>query len=315
MTESIYLSLSESGFEETTETTSVVEMEMEKSELLCEFSILYMRFWCSDGHDDIRPLRCHKCTNCMQLRKNHFVQQALLRYTENSFKKNELVLWTLGTNLDDTEMNRFWIKLWWKVFRKSICKLNMLDYEDQSWQPLVYVIEVGSQGGKLHVHFINNGVKLDQIEVKSLWSWITDVENPNASFSRLKECVKCGWTQDYYNSPRFCLRTRCDSTKFKVPDAKKALLYLSKYLSKDKSTGNYYWMGHMRVLEVEVEKYVFTCPVKMFNGRRCDASIWLIELGTKNIKDEFDPTVMLPQLGTRKYQDISEVYEREDLFN
>ncbi len=306
MKNNLYLSLSESGIENSTS-------DGVTNDLYCTNTKLYMRIWCDNGHDDIRPLRCHNCPNCWQVRKNRFVKQCMLRYEENVIApgaKNEITLWTLGSDKDDNPENRKWIVDCFSKLRVLLFKIIPEMDLPHPFDPLVYVIEKGkgkTSEGKLHIHFVNNGVKLSQLYVLRLWSYITWHHAPNVNFSRLKECKKCGWTQDYYKSPKKCLRSGCSSTNWIVPEYTRTFLYISKYLGKSKKTRNYYWLGKMRVLK-DKEKYKMVCSIKLLNDKRCGGSIWLIELGTMDDSDRFDPTVLLPQKGSRKYYDLQEVY-------
>jgi len=137
-----------------------------------------------------------------------------------------LNMWSLGTSLTDTPLNRKTILHWWRVFTRRLDR-------NSHWAPLFRVLEVGRRGF-LHFHVVCSQY-ISHAEVLRVWRSITG-ENSNVHVSSSNKEMKT-------------------STLIR---------YLIKYLTKESSS--YRWMGSLyglgratrgRVLEGPSERLVY----------------------------------------------------------
>lgn len=149
------------------------------------------------------------CEDCQAFRGKVFIAKCMTRAEFYGTFRN-IQLWTLGTSLIDSSENREKIYSWW---RKYSMKINVYSRRtNQRYRPLVYIVEAGSEGTRLHIHFLHKGF-LSHGFVKDIWR-ATTKENSNVNFSAEKS------------------------------KAIKAIAYLSKYIGK--SLSRYYWLGEWR---------------------------------------------------------------------
>lgn len=197
------------------------------------------------------------CTPCLLWQKQVWVAKTLERFDKNCPNTNEVIMWTLGTNLDWSSENIKRLKRAFELFRKRLWKLdwewkNPKQYIDGEgnlvfrypppnkyvvWKPLLYVIEEGSTGKKLHYHFIIDGV-VSHAFGKQLWRELIGIPNANVAYSRPKRCTDCGKVR--HNKYKYC--RVCKSSKYERLKPHLAFSYLTKYLSKAR---NSYPMGEM----------------------------------------------------------------------
>lgn len=146
-----------------------------------------------------------RCLLCMELWTKQFYFKFFYKLDvwSQSNELNELYLWTVGTSLDDTPVNRKRINYFWTKFRARMNKYT-------SWEPIFKVTERGSTGRKLHIHFLSVN-KITHRVVLRHWRQVVR-EKANVNFS--------GYSSVNVN---------------------KALFYLTKYLLKDNS--RYSWLG------------------------------------------------------------------------
>jgi DNA-directed RNA polymerase subunit N (RpoN/RPB10) len=140
----------------------------------------YMKNYCSSGHLNIIPIRCHSCENCEKHKIRVYRAQVATRFRNANFSKNFKVhLWTLGTDLLYTEDNYLKLKTWFTLWRKRIRK------KIPEFPILIRVYEAGSNGNRLHVHFITSAF-LDHKYARQVWSDVTGIKNPNVNYSSPK---------------------------------------------------------------------------------------------------------------------------------
>ena len=150
--------------------------------------------------------RCRKAANCDYCKntwKRGLEYKFYLRFRASGVIVRYPVLWTLGTNYDADDDGRGLLREQWNKFRQWMDKHT-------DWKPIFRVVETGSKGGRLHIHFIS----IDYIEhelVTSIWRGCTNLK-ANINFIR-----------------------------FGDSDLNLAFQYMLKYLTKDKSL--YSWMG------------------------------------------------------------------------
>ncbi len=123
--------------------------------------------------------------------------------------REAVIMWTIGTSLVDSPENRKILSSYWKYFRM---RMNTRG----KWNPIFRVVEAGSKGNRLHIHFLNVG-KLLHSDVLTTWRRITR-EKSNVQFAKRDETAK-------------------------------PVYYVMKYLTKDKST--YSILGALRKIKFE----------------------------------------------------------------
>jgi len=192
---------------------------------------------CSDGHVSTRFFRCNQCDGCEVWRIRTIRAQVFNRIKSNNLIEQEGLLWTFGTNLKYNSDNYNKLRKYWKKF---------VDWIRHTYNFIYYfrVFEAGSKGGRLHIHVVTNiwSKREDFVRIRAKWSEITAIKNPNVNFRRVKRCSKCKKLVDYYQVKTHCGGNR----KFEKVGIKTAILYLTKYLTKEQKEKvgmrhNYYW--------------------------------------------------------------------------
>lgn len=105
------------------------------------------------------------CDNCSIRRRNVILARLYSRYDETKESIPSIVLWTIGTNLKDSEKSLKILSEFWKYFRARMNK-------NAKWSPLFRVVEAGTRGGYLHIHFLNNGYLSHKFVMKA-WREVT----------------------------------------------------------------------------------------------------------------------------------------------
>ncbi len=132
--------------------------------------------------EEYKYKRCNACENCIRYNRN--VMIAKLMDKASKFKILTVFLWTFGTNWDDTSENRLRLSLAWNKLTTYLSHYyKRPKNQGKGWYyfPLYKVIEVGSEGGKLHIHAIF-AAPIDWYLVKSRWSKYSGIENPNCMY-------------------------------------------------------------------------------------------------------------------------------------
>ncbi len=117
------------------------------------------------------------CDNCQIQRRRVILARLHSKYEENIKSIQAVVLWTIGSNLKNTDKGRKTLAVHWKYFRARMNK-------KAEWDPLFRVVEAGSQGRYLHIHFLNNGF-LSHPTVLGAWRDVTKNKS-NVNFSDKK---------------------------------------------------------------------------------------------------------------------------------
>lgn len=151
-----------------------------------------------------RCKRSDSCSRCSALWTRNLYRQFFHRWRQID-DPGEVVLWTMGTSLMDTEANRTRISRYWTLFRMRMNKHG-------GWTPLFKVVEAGAKGRRLHVHLMVSGF-LDHARVLKAWREVAG-ESANVNFSSVRS-----------------------------DNVNRHLSYLCKYLVKQRST--YSWLGPM----------------------------------------------------------------------
>ncbi len=86
---------------------------------------------------------------------------------------------TLGTNLKDSALNRLQVEEWWQLIRKYLNK-------NTDWSPLFRVVEKGSKGGYLHIHFLYQNY-VNQGWLKVQWARTTKIKDPHVDLRRVQK--------------------------------------------------------------------------------------------------------------------------------
>lgn len=225
---------------------------IEKDKLWCSRPKGKITGVCVLGHEYETYIRCRKCENCQKWKIRVWVAKCITRFISNCENVTQVYMWQLGTNWNDTVENRERIYTAFTKLRKRLNKRSVewnLLPQYEKFKPLLWVMEVGSKGGKLHIHMVVE----DWIDIKMLkldWSELTGIETPYVSYTDPK---------DYERSSPLS-----------------AMIYLSKYLSKD--IKNYYWMGKMLK---KVEKKKLDCRVELFD-ELCNYPMFKYIIGTEN---------------------------------
>ncbi len=169
----------------------------------------YLVIKCLNGCWKYIPQRCpvsEMCFNCSIQRRSVILARLYSKYSETSKSIQGIVLWTLGTDLKNTSEGRKLLSNHWKYFRARMNKLA-------DWNPLFRVVETGSKGRYLHIHYLNNGF-MKHADVLRAWREVTG-KSTNVNFSR------------------------------KNMDPKIAIRYAGKYMTKDASKFSFLglWYG------------------------------------------------------------------------
>ncbi len=115
------------------------------------------------------------CFNCSIWRRNVILARLYSVYEETKESIQDIVLWTIGTELENTLDGRKKLSEYWKYFRARMNK-------KAEWNPLFRVVEYGSRGKRLHIHFLNNGF-LKHKNVLHAWREVTNSKT-NVNFSK-----------------------------------------------------------------------------------------------------------------------------------
>ncbi len=152
-------------------------------------------------------VRCPKAANCgicQSLWIKGLYRKFYTRKRRSGDIVEQAILWSLGSSKLDTEHERAALGDSWKRFR-----MWMDNYSN--WKPIFRVVETGSKGGRLHIHFIATRY-LDHEVVLEAWRNAIG-ERANVNFSYIPHS----------------------------DDTSSILNYLLKYLTKE--TSRYSWLG------------------------------------------------------------------------
>lgn len=192
---------------------------------------------CADGHVSTRYFRCRKCDGCERWRVKRIRGQVLSRIAQNGLKQEEGLMWTFGTSLIYNKKN-------YELFRKYWKRLSdWLRHTYPEYTMYFRAIEAGTKGKRLHVHVVTNiwSTYKDFSRIRAKWGEIVGQKNQNTNFKRVKRCKQCKKIVDYYKVKRHCGHQRFEKVGIKT-----AILYLTKYLTKEYKEAlgmrhNYYW--------------------------------------------------------------------------
>ena len=191
---------------------------------------------CADGHVSTRFFRCKQCEGCEIWRIRSIRAQVFNRVKQNELVDQEGLLWTFGTNLKYNQKNYNKLRKYWK---------RLVDWIRHAYNFTLYfrVFEAGSKGGRLHIHAVTNiwSKREDFVRIREKWSDIIETKNPNVNFRRVKRCKHCKRIVDFYKTKMHCQRKNFEKVGIKT-----AILYLTKYLTKEQKEKvgmrhNYYW--------------------------------------------------------------------------
>lgn len=189
-----------------------------------------MTYICATGHRIFVPYKCSAknpniCEDCKESRSRLIISKLFRKLEFSHFdEKSKIYMWTLGTNIDYTfeynwdsekyqdnlgEIIRPWqlFNTRMKVLRKRIPKL--VDY-----RPIFYVVEAGSTGNKLHIHFLMYGY-LEYRLVKNIWSRITGIPKPNVNY--ISDLKNVGYIAKYTGKGALTYRFLGELYKVKLP--------------------------------------------------------------------------------------------------
>ncbi len=144
-----------------------------------------------------------ECPYCDMVRVESITREFIRRSEACEPKVSHLYLWSLGTSLTDTSMNRKLIQKRWHRFQASMHRV-------EKWKPLFRVMEKGRRGF-LHFHVICESFCEHRV-VLNVWRSLTK-EKSNVHVSGHKG----------------------------TQDTRRLTKYLLKYLSKESS--KYWWLG------------------------------------------------------------------------
>lgn len=166
----------------------------------------------------------------------------VLRLECADITETEGILWTLGTNWRYTPEN-------YENLRRAYRLFSMRLHRNYPVNIHFRVFEMGSKGGRLHVHFVSDlsRARIPHSVVKKYWQEATG--DPDAhkhvNFARRVICGDCNKMQNYYSGRYKRVRcNKCKGNSLGPLPIRRALLYIMKYLTKA-SAGllkrNYYW--------------------------------------------------------------------------
>lgn len=124
-------------------------------------------------------------------------------------KPRILKLWTFGTNLDDTEVNRRIIVEWWKIFREEV--RNYTGVRKKRLKVQIWALEAGTLAKKLHIHCLVFGYSYQPV-MRKIWASVTGIDNPNVNYAQQRK---------------------------RTQDPEQAVKYIVKYVAKEGA--KYYW--------------------------------------------------------------------------
>lgn len=139
------------------------------------------------------PFRCaarskESCDFCKTSRARQFLAKFFERVELSGVSLDETIMWTLGTSIEyyrdyDWDSGR-WVDniseitcLWQKFNSRMKMEARR---NGVSWDPLVYVVEAGSEGNRLHVHLLVRS-KINHQVVLQHWRDLTG-EKSNVNF-------------------------------------------------------------------------------------------------------------------------------------
>lgn len=229
--------------------------------IACKYPIGYFTSVCPVKHMMSRVFRCHDCEGCEMNRIRKIKADLITRVERAELEKTEVLLWTLGTNWKATQENIKKIKVQFTKFLKLV-RLG------KSVNMYFRVFESGSKSNYLHVHFVTDVYSFDHKELRKKWSQYTNIENPNVNFKRVKRCKHCKKIVDYYKAKRHCSRQ-----DFSKVGMKPALLYLTKYLTKNNSTKikRDYYIGKPLWYQKKKSARIFSMTLnsKLYTEKHC----------------------------------------------
>ena len=124
----------------------------------------------------------HACEYCRIRRSRQFLAKFYQRAEISGIDPKNGYMWTLGTSSKyvreyDWDAKQYYDNVSdviepWKLFRK---RMNL----EGAWSPLVYVVEAGSKGNRLHIHFLNEGVLSHKTVVRTWRSVTKEKSNVN----------------------------------------------------------------------------------------------------------------------------------------
>lgn len=180
--------------------------------------ISFVTIACFAGHSFKVYLRCGSCPGCYYQERLRVMARFIAR--AEYYGVSQFFMWTFGTDLELNDVNEKKLKDWWHKLCTRLSTYAKRSNGAWSYVPLFRVIEIGSEGKKLHYHVVYGGYMPHDIALNA-WRDITGLQ-ANVNFTKNKE----GRTM--YS----------------------AASYVSKYVTKNrillKSTRSYYWMGKFR---------------------------------------------------------------------
>lgn len=132
--------------------------------------LLRRKCYCTlNPHYDLVEVRCHKylyCKPCSTYRRNKWYWNCINRFKKLDPQPKQINLWTLGSNLHESELNSF--KQHWTKFRKRMALYSKR--KGFRYEPLFYVYELtkgSNTSRRIHIHlvvdgFLDQGIVLDQ---------------------------------------------------------------------------------------------------------------------------------------------------------
>lgn len=154
--------------------TEVLLMEEVEPEDHHETIILATGCGCCTVEVIQRCRKAAKCEICQSLWIRGLYGKFCTRKRRSGHAADKAILWTLGTSCRDTEHGRALLGESWRLFR-----MRMDNYTD--WSPIFRVVETGSKGGRLHIHFVETAY-LEHETVLEAWRSVTG-ESANVNFS------------------------------------------------------------------------------------------------------------------------------------
>ncbi len=115
------------------------------------------------------------CFDCRQIWTKSFFANFYSRAKIAEADLSSIALWTLGTSLTEGSDNRKTITQYWNRFRASMNKYT-------NWHPIMKVIEAGSRGNRLHIHFLSSTTIKHHVVLRH-WRRITK-EKSNVNFQK-----------------------------------------------------------------------------------------------------------------------------------
>jgi len=194
--------------------------------------------------------RCRKCKNCKKHRGRVFVAKALDRRDRLPEIPDKVWLWQFTTPWLITDYNLRRLREAWRQFTKKVSDLRrrgvricgcgdnrscMHEKEQYDVKWLVYAIESGTKGDKLHIHVLITSYVPVHV-MRHLWNQATGI--PNSYVSYVPNRCRSHRTEGYidYKGIKQCDECTPHTT------GKNAIMYVGKYISEGH---RYYWLGEM----------------------------------------------------------------------